>query len=171
MTFQPEWNLISFFCITAFEDRDSFLENISDYELVFTYRSEDSVDPWKVYNPGMPVWVVQDLDYFSRRDGYWIYFNITNSTNYFINGSKRIPTEISLREGWSLAGYPTNQPKLIQESLESINNTYLVVYTMNNTEKTLLNYTKSDGGVLNETIPYQGYWIQTSADDDWVVTW
>ncbi|MFH1770598.1 MAG: hypothetical protein ABH828_03500 [archaeon] len=171
ISFNPEWNLLSFFCITTYEDMNTFLQNISDYELIYTYRSADSVDPWKVYNPNMPVWVVQDLEYFSRKEGYWIYFNITNSTNYFFNGSKRIPTTVSLPAGWSLAGYPTNQPKLIEESLESINDTLLTVYTMNNTDKNMLNYTKSSGGVINETKPYQGYWIRTNASDNWVVTW
>ena len=76
MTFYPEWNLVSFFCLPTLEDIDTLTVGFPSYTKIFTYRSLDSADPWKAYNPSLPSWVVQDLNYVSRLEGYWIYFSI-----------------------------------------------------------------------------------------------
>ncbi|MFC2135548.1 hypothetical protein ACFLTH_13120 [Bacteroidota bacterium] len=171
MTVHPEWNLVSFFCIPTIEDISTLTDEFPTYTKIFAYRSQDSSDPWKAYNPDMPSWVVQDLEYFSRQEGYWIYFDISSSANFFLYDSKRIPTRTDLTAGWNLVGYPTNESTDRDSALISINDSYNSIYSFNNTNKSYSNYTKGVGGDLNVTMPYQGYWINMSSEDMWVVDW
>lgn len=171
MTLEPEWNLLSFFCITTAQDIDEVLGNLSNSTIIFTYRAADLKDPWKVYNPNMPVWVVQDLDALSRTEAYWMYFDFLNSTSYFFNGSKRIPTHISLVSGWNFVGYPTNTDRDVALALSSLDNQYAQVLSYNNTADIYTSYTLGSGGTLNQTKAYHGYWVLMNTNKMWVVDW
>lgn len=170
-TIQPGLNLISFFCISTVEDLDYMTETIPQYDYIFTYDSSDSKDPWKAYKPGLPAWVITDIRSMSRKNGYWIQFQATSPTNLYINGSKRIPTEIDIRQGTNLAGYPTNVVKEIATALDSINGSYEIVYSYDNKNNNYQYYNSSGNGTLNETAPYKGYWIIANNTGKWVVDW
>ncbi|MBU0471169.1 MAG: hypothetical protein KKF65_00975 [Nanoarchaeota archaeon] len=171
LTLQPGWNLISFFCITSVENINLVLENMSNYTTIFTYRHLDANDPWKTLKLDLPSWVVQDLTYMSRFDAYWIYFDMDSEQEYFLYGAKRSPSTIVMKTGWNLAGYPTNIPRDVNLSLASISAAYSEVYTYDNINKNYLDYTKGVGGSLNQTEPYQGYWIYLDSADNWVIGW
>lgn len=170
-TFEPGWNYISLFCISTYKNRDEAIQNMTGLTRMHTYRPNDANDPWKTYTTYLPSWVVNDLSYLSRTEGYLVYLNNTDNISYYLNGSKIIPTNIVLQTGWNLVGYPTDINKPIEEGLSTINDTYVIVYTQNNTDKMYISYSKSSGGTLNETQTYQGYWINMSSGDTWVVNW
>ena len=170
MSFQPGLNLVSFFCITTLQDRETFLENVTNYDYIFTYRSYDSVDPWKVYNPNLPTWVTNDLSDLSRTEAYWFYFDMDEPQKFYYGGTKTIPTHIILKPGWNLAGYPTDNIKEIEEALSTINDSYIIIYSFDNNNKSNFSYQHGIGS-LNQTEPYNGYWINMSQADSWVINW
>jgi hypothetical protein len=159
------YNEISFFCLTTLEEL-SIVDDL-EYDYIFTYRSSDVNDPWKVTKGGLPIWVVQDLEYLSRTEGYII--NMNSADTFFKVGQMTLPTSIDLREGWNLAGYPTNATKNVSDSFTTINDTYTFVQTYNRATDAYETHSPPNNG-FNTTFIYQAYWINVSANDLWEVS-
>lgn len=63
------WNLMGY-PSTDSQDISTALSGIDgEYEIVWTYNSSDTADPWKRYMPGSPG---NDLDTMNPGYGYWI---------------------------------------------------------------------------------------------------
>lgn len=160
----PGWNYISFHCIASSVSREEVLNSIDgNYSRVFTYNALDTSDPWKSYNPELPNWTVQQLNYMGRTSGYIIL--ITEDAEYVYAGYRR-PSVVQLRSGWNLVGYPANESMPINDSLSGllynrvltyVNDT-LVIYVPNSTNNSLTNFE-----------PYTAYWINSSASQNWLV--
>lgn len=160
-------NLVSFFCIPTQTPVSQVVGGISsNLEAVFEYQEEGS-DAWKIYNPSLPSFVIQDLQYISRTRGYWINMRVT--TNLSIEGGLRIPNSINLVTGWNLVGYPTNKTKLVNESFASIEGNFTEVRAYNPFTGSFISYVPGVGGALNQTEPYKGYWINATVVEVWVV--
>jgi len=156
----PGWNLVSFFCLGMFVNRDEVLQPIEGhYVKIFSYNPTDSTDPWKSYNPTLPAWTVQQLNFMDRVSGYWIYMN--DSTAYIYNGTSR-SSVISLYYGWNLIGYPDNKSRLINESTSDL--LFNIIRTYDNSSDSYKDYIKgAQNNALNYFDPYAGYWINSSA--------
>lgn len=166
-TLYPGLNLVSFFCISTFAPVSDVVRGISsNLEAVFEYQ-EGSTDAWKIYNPSLPSYVIQDLQYMSRTKGYWI--RVRNTQNYSLAGNLRIPNSINLIPGWNLVGYPVNRTKLVNESFTSIEGNFTEVRTYNPLTGSFISYLPGVGGALNQTEPYKGYWINATVVEVWVV--
>jgi hypothetical protein len=165
-TLQPGLNLVSFFCITTLYPVTNVVGGLSYLDAVFEYE-EGSSDAWKIYNPNLPSFVVQDLEYMTRTKGYWI--RMTASENFNLDGGLRIPTDINLIPGWNLGGYPTNMTKDMNTSFASISGNFTEVRTYNASAGIFISYIPGVGGVLNQTEPYKGYWINATTNEVWVV--
>ena len=163
----PGWNLVSFFCLGLFVDRDTALQSIDgEYSYIFAYSPTDAVDPWKSYNPNLPNWTVQQLNFMDRISGYWIY--VSNDTDYLysgVNSSSNVP----LYTGWNLVGYPGKIDRLVNDSLACIS--FNIVKTYITPSDTWLIYI--NGGSNNSLILLQqnkGYWINSSSSQTWVIS-
>jgi hypothetical protein len=159
-------NLVSFFCITYETPRQSVISNITGLFAIFEYQ-ENSADRWRAYNPSLPAGVIQDLQVMSRTKGYWIIENRTEDV--FVYGAVRVPTNINLRSGWNLAGYPTNNTKFTNVSFWSLGNNFTEVRGFDPVNKVFLSFIPPDSGGLRETNPYNGYWINMSMNGVWIV--
>ena len=140
--------------------------SLSGLDGIFEYQ-ENSSDLWKTYNPNLPSFVIQDLTYMSRTEGYWI--RMQSNENFSLSGGLRLPTNIYLVPGWNLVGYPTNQTKPVNQSFISINGNFTEVRTYNSSAGSFISYVPGVGGALNQTIAYYGYWINATVDEVWTV--
>lgn len=159
------WNYVSFHCIANSESRSDVLSSVnSSVEKIFTYTAQDTSDPWKSYNPSLPNWTVQQLNYMGRTQGYIIL--MSTDASYFYEGFDR-SSVIPLRSGWNLVGYPDDVNQSINDSLSGLlynavityNNGALLVYIPNAVNNTLFNFS-----------PYSAYWINSSATQNWLVS-
>ncbi len=170
---EPGWNLVSFHCVPSGLPRNYALDSIaSTYDYIFAYESR--YDEWYAYNPSLPSHYTQNLNYVSRDQGYWLYMD--QSDVFFYNGTRKIDNEIKLFSGWNHVGYPTPNEKIINESLESIEDNCVVIRMYNASSSQWLHYNCTSGlGNLNYTFPDYGYWIymwvDMSGTDTWVINW
>ena len=165
-TLESGFNLVSFFCIPNIIPTTSVVGSLSGLEAVFEYQEGEN-DAWKIYNPNLPSFVVQDLILMSRMEGYWV--NMQSSQNFLLIGGLRRPTNIPLVPGWNLAGYPTNETKPVATSFSSISGNYTEVRTYNASTGSYISYVPGVGGALNQTQAYQGYWINATVNEVWTV--
>jgi hypothetical protein len=125
---------------------------------------------WQVYNSSLPGYVVQSLAEVSRQEG--IYFVMGSPETFSYSGVLPHTTNVQLRQGWNLAGYPSNVTRPLNESLATINDTYTEIKTLEGTEESglyLVSFNPGGGSLTNTSI-YHGYWINLTAPDTWVVT-
>jgi hypothetical protein len=160
-------NLVSFFCIPTRTPVTQVVGGItSSLEAVFEYQEEGN-DAWKIYNPNLPSFVVQDLENIGRIRGYWV--KMRETQNFSLEGGLRIPNSIILVPGWNLVGYPTNETKPVNESFASVDGNFTEVRAYNPLTGSFINYLPGIGGALNQTEPYKGYWINATIAEVWVV--
>jgi len=165
-TLAEGFNLVSFFCIPNVVSQGSVIGSLENLIAIFEYQEGQS-DSWKVYNPDLPSFVIQDLTTMSRIEGYWI--KMSNNESFFLAGGLRVPTSIPLQASWNLAGYPTNRVKGVNESFISIEGNFTEARTYLAETETTIGYVPGTGGALNQTEPYRGYWINSTTNEVWVV--
>ncbi len=159
-------NLVSFFCISNTANRGEVIGNITNLVGIFEYR-EGETDSWKTYNPSLPSFVIQDLNYLSRTEGYWV--DMESEEQFMLEGGLRIPTSIPLVNGWNLAGYPTNRSESVLTSFDTISGNFTEVRAYNAIADVFISYVPGLGGALTSTDPNFGYWINTATVETWVV--
>jgi hypothetical protein len=160
------WHIISFYCIGMYMQRDAVMSSISgSYEKMFYYVPSDSADKWKSYNPSLPSWTVQQLSYMDRLTGYWIYIN--SSCNYLYEGAIR-DSQIPLIPGWNLVSYPSPNSSSVNDSLQSVLYTHIKSYD-SVTDDFLIYVRGGSSNTLNILEPYKGYWINSTAYQNWNV--
>lgn len=164
-------NLVSFYCElgvyhpnTALVDQNN---QTLDYYAVFSYDSTDPDDHWISYNPDLPNWTKQELSVIDRKTGYWVIMNSTQT--YSKEGVEFSSTDIPIRSGWNLVGYPTSESRNITLALNSIDGSYTIVETLQNGSWKI--YTPGTGGTLEYMEPYEAYWINGTTPDTWSVNW
>lgn len=166
-------SLQSFSCIPISMTRQEFFTNLSaggaNVEVMYKY-TPSSNGQWQAYNASLPSSVVQTLTDFGNLDG--IYFK-TNAPEYFnYYGFLPSSSNILIRSGWNLIGYPTNRVKSLGLSIQSINDSYAYISTLEGTEETgqyLWDVPPPGGDTLLNTTPFHGYWIRNTVQDYWVV--
>ena len=166
MMLNEDLNLVSFFCIPTMIPTATVVGSLSNLEAIFEYQ-ENGVDPWKIYNPHLPSFVIQDLNEMSRTKGYWV--RMRSNESFFLEGKLRLPSYVYLVPGWNLVGYPTNEIKTINESFASIYGKYTEVRAYNSVIGSFISYVPGIGGALNQTEAGRGYWINVTREEVWVV--
>ncbi len=168
-------NLASFYCETGERHISNALtdenNNVLNYEAIFKYNPGNEDKPWSSYNPSLPNWTIQDLNNLNRRHGYWIIMEQPGT--YYREGFDFLQTNIQLKTGWNLIGYPTKNEREIEEALSQINETYTRVeaYTDVNGTKTWLYHVLGEPGTLENMTPGLGYWVYAEQDTSWFVNW
>jgi hypothetical protein len=194
----PGWNMVSFYCLGMFAERSIVLHTIENsYGAIFEYQTFDVADPWKSYNPNLPNWTVQQLNYMDRISGYWIY--MSNDADFSYSGVYS-DSIILLYDGWNFVGYPNTLTTNITTTLNGIPfsvaknyiNTNITIsncitnFTTNFTTNITINFTVCDvttitdtwlthvngapNNTLNEFNPYKGYWLNVTGGARWNIT-
>jgi hypothetical protein len=164
------FNLVSFNCISNFENKTPVLNNtdLAKVKGIYEYQPTGS-DRWKVYAPNLPSYVVHDLQYLSRKNGYAIVLYSTASNDgVYYEGYLTSQTDTYLYSGMNLAGYPSENFSLLPGALTTINDSYEFIRTYN-VSNGWLEYANGSGGTLDRLTPTEGYWVRVAYDDIWVV--
>ena len=80
----PGWNLISYPVRETRPVTEALLSISGVYTTVYGYESEDSVDPWRVYDVTVPPYV-NSLEMLTFGKGYWI--NVSESITLYMQSS------------------------------------------------------------------------------------
>lgn len=161
-------NLISFHCIQGMYPLEFTLENISqDYKAIFSYSPSDAKDPWKSYNPNLPLWATQDLSMIYDSGGYWIIMN--KNATYYLNGIVNRNSQTSLNAGWNLIGYPRGTSKTPNMAFSSLDGHYDMVLEYKKENNTWYYYAPGNASSTLKMIdPDYGYWIRMTSNYTWV---
>jgi len=155
-------NLISYHCINGFAPIQLLFANITEsIDYAYSYFETD-IDPWKVYNPNLPSYVVQDLNLIEDRRGLWI-FMVQNESMYY-NGTRSLRTSMDLKEGWNLIGYPTLNDETIDDALSTIEGDYNIAIAYQNPDDTWQTGGPEGDGSLEYITKDRGYWIYMNKD-------
>lgn len=165
-------NIISLNCISNSEDRDAVLANTDTAVItaIYEYRNQQA-DQWRVYNPDLPSYVVQDLSTFSRLKGYLVYVDAGQNTLIDYAGTLASTSSIPVLSDNNLVGYPSIMNDSLPGALTTIQGTYSRVRTYNGSTWLEFNTTDGSAGGLVNMTPTEGYWITMSSSDTWIVAY
>ncbi|MBN2566993.1 hypothetical protein JXB02_02825 [Candidatus Woesearchaeota archaeon] len=76
---QPDWNMVGYPSLFKRNVTVALTSIWGNFSSVHMYNATDMADHWKVYNPALPDWVVQDLLWLVPKHGYWIRGNDTDT--------------------------------------------------------------------------------------------
>ncbi|MFQ5910213.1 MAG: hypothetical protein ACE5IJ_05765, partial [Thermoplasmata archaeon] len=146
-------HLVSFPLVAANDSLASILQTVS-FDRVWTYNSSGwaTFSSFKAYS---------DLRSMSHARGYWV--NVTQDCSFVLAGAVPEETTIDLPEGWNLVSFPSfiemDVPDLMASiPLKRIEGPsggpphYLRLYT-----------------AIDTLRPFQGYWLEVTANATWVV--
>ncbi len=157
------WNLISVPFEPGDEALDQVLANISGkWDNVQAYDPQLPL-PWLSNNTNRPT-QLNTLDSLNHTNGFWI--NITEpGVDLFVEGFELSNTNIPLKAGWNLVGYPSlNTTRTVAEALAGTG--YDGVEGYNASEPYRLG-TLADTYVMQ---PGEAYWVHVPFDSTWTVT-
>lgn len=131
----------------------------SAYDKVMAYDSGDG--DWKTHLPGRAEHF-NDLKAWDQKMGVWIH--MTTSSDLIVEGTIIGTSEITLKPGWNMVGYPSNDEKTASMILPS---EVTKVGVFDESAEYNIRYTSDLSSVSLEI--NNGYWVYNSADYD--VTW
>ncbi|MBA1340637.1 MAG: hypothetical protein C5S40_00685 [ANME-2 cluster archaeon] len=159
----PGWNLISLPLVQANTSVQAVLSSIDgSWDVVKYYDTADPADPWKTYRPGAST---NDLVNIDNTMGFWLH--VTTGTNLTSYGQCPSDESISLKVGWNLVGYPTQNSRLASAALAGTGADIISIY--NGTASYLIE-DKTDLSTVTMR-PGEGYWVHVPADTMWTVDW
>jgi hypothetical protein len=123
-------------------------------------------DRWKQYNTAWPAGM-NDLAGVNHKMGLWVNVTAVGDGYLTVAGNFTNSTQISLKTGWNLIGYPArNDTSYSVASLKAATGATIVEgYDANATYKT--------GALLNSYVLKKGraYWVRVPSDTTWTVDW
>jgi len=166
------WNLISFPISPVSTVITEVLSTIEgSYDLVYAHDAMDTADPWKKYNVAAPPFL-NDLTEVNETMGLWIRAN--EAVTLTVSGLAPSSTDIALRTGWNLVGYPSQTTRPLTEALQSIQGKYDLIYAYDATDTAdpWKKYNVAAPPFLNDLTEMgsgYGYWISVTEDCVWTV--
>jgi len=136
-----------------------FFSCLGNVGTVRWYDPNDAQDHWKSWSPSRP----GDLPNINNRMGMWV--DVTSGCTLSIFGSEPVSTNIPLKAGWNLVGYPSQST------------TYTVNMLKSATGATRVEGFDASAGPyylksLSNSATLQhgnGYWVYVPADTTWTV--
>jgi hypothetical protein len=156
------WNLISISTLSGNTLITEILSGISGkYDRVEIYKGCDTADPWKIYDPVLPLYA-NDLQYVNATVGIWI--EMKQDVDFSVSGLFPLMVSTPLCPGWNLISYAGKQAKPVAEALSSISGKYERVYSYraDDTTDPWKIYDVSVPSYTNDLVtmePGLGYWI------------
>jgi hypothetical protein len=157
------YNIISLPCLSTAEPIATVTNN-TQVLAIYQYVPGDA-DPWRVYNPNLPNYVVSDLRFMTRRAGYVAIMGAP--ANLTIEGLRVARTDVPIVPGWSLVGYPSFTTRNASDAFSSISGSMNRAATYDRAAASFIYY---PDGSLVYVVPGQGYWINGTASASWAVT-
>ncbi len=84
LTLQPGWNLVPYFIQETQPVTQALASVDGQYTVVYENRPQDVANPWHIYAPGAPDWVV-DLHELQYSRTYWLHLGGTLTTTLYLN--------------------------------------------------------------------------------------
>lgn len=156
------WHLISHPMILGDVSIPSVLGSIAgSYSMVRWYDPANGTSPWQTYVPGRPWNSLQTLD---DTRGFWI--NITAPCTLQIMGTRpSSPTSISLKAGWNLVGFPSQQAAYTVADVKTATGaTHVEAF-----DGTAAPYYLRVAPDTDALVAGRGYWVYVPADATWSV--
>lgn len=152
------WNMISLPFQPSSTDIADVLEDLD----IVTVKHYDPVDGWNTYSSFRPD-VFNDLDILDNKIGVWLKAN----TDAMISlGTVPAPTNITLKAGWNLVGYPTlNNSVMVQDAFWGTGADRVEKFDAANP------YLISEISPTYIMQPGEAYWVHVSADAVWTIDW
>ncbi len=150
-------NLISLPLIPPDSSVPAVLAGISgSYTKVFGFIDGQ----WKQYVVGAPAFV-NTLTDLTEKYGYWLY--MSSAATLTVQGDQPSSTQISLRSGTNLVGYPSSTPRAVPDALSSISGKYTKVFGyIGGQWKQYIVGAPAFVNTLTQLEAGHGYWIYTS---------
>jgi hypothetical protein len=161
MPFEAGMHLASIPIIASNASLDQVLKTLT-YNIVWIYNNTDAQDPWKSHNPLRTANDLANTSTINRTIGFWV--QATARSNITVAGKVPSSTDIHLREGWNLVGYPSHSEKAVSDALSGIPYERIEGYDPSTIQRVRL---MSDTDLMR---PGYGYWIKVSADATWTVS-
>lgn len=163
----PEgWNLVSFSNLNStIPVEEAFTSIDGFYEKIYAYEPNAGEDPWLCYVPGADT---NSLTHVDGVHGYWVH--ITQECTLTLDATPPLAPAVPLYEGWNLVSFPKMEPQDISESLASISDKVILVYTEDSDQGGWKKYNPSAPHWTNKLTtfyPGEGYWIKVSDDTVW----
>jgi hypothetical protein len=156
-----EWNIFSVPLKQLQISSDYVLKAIEGNYATIQGHHAGKSKPWIHWHWKKPS-IFNDIIRIDHKDGFYIKMN--NSDYLVVAGEVPSNTQISLKAGWNLVGYPCLESKKVSFALSSISGSYNKVEFYNTTSN------KEEGLGPNDLMhPGMGYWIHATADCIWDV--
>jgi hypothetical protein len=150
------WNLFSVPLNQFDNSLDYVLQTIDDnYTIIQGYHAGKS-RPWLNKNKNKPLQLNDEIT-FSIKEGYYI--KMVNPDYLVVAGAVPVNTQIDLKTGWNLVGYPSVLEKTVAEALSSISGKYNMVEYFDPILDKEVRLQSND--LMN---PGFGYWIHATED-------
>ncbi|UCE39382.1 MAG: hypothetical protein JSW00_09225 [Thermoplasmata archaeon] len=155
------WNLISVPLIQSNTSADYVLQTLElNYSTMQGYHAGKS-RPWLHWHRGKPNYFNDEIEIY-HENGYYI--DMVNSDYLVVTGRVPINSQIQLKAGWNLVGYPSPTTRTRDDALSSISGSYNKVEffsTIKGKEEAVW--------PLDDMNPKLGYWVHVTADCMWAV--
>jgi hypothetical protein len=165
------WNLVSFNLRPADTAIATVLSSINDnYELVYAWNATTQL--WMKYDPNVPYGAT--LTSMDETMGFWI--KMTTGDTLDVSGSAPSTSNIALKTGWNLVGYPSQTNLVLPDvfSLHGVGTDFSLVYAYHANETDVwkkYDRTAPFGNDLTELVPGWGYWVKVGGDHTWDVSY
>jgi hypothetical protein len=162
------WNLISTPLVIPNSNLPgALLDRDGDtlWDRAMSYNASDTTDHWKQFNGNWPA-SMNDLNNLNNRMGWWL--NVTNVGDGFLNVTGLLPTttQISLRAGWNLVGYPTLSTSMtVGNAFWGTGADIVEVFDQSAIYRTKV------VGPSYVMKPGEAYWVHCAADSIWTINW
>jgi hypothetical protein len=175
ITVTSGWNLISIPLLGptalpgALSDKADGGTGFVAWTRAMWYNPWTSTDPWKQYNANWSAGL-NDLTTVNNTQGVWLYVTAVGDGKICIGGagySKPVSTNIGLRTGWNLVGFPSDDTAYTVAMLKAACPIVTTVEQFDGAQ-TYLTASMADSQNLGQG---KAYWILVDADSIWLKTW
>jgi len=122
------------------------------------YDSTDAVHPWKTWSAARG----GDLTALNNKMGFWVELSGSNAIS--VTGLWPTTTTITLKTGWNLVGYPSDNPMTVAQLKTTTGATRVEGFDANAASYHLR--ALADSYYLQNT---EGYWVYVPSDTVWIV--
>ncbi len=144
---------------------DSWGDNSTTWDLVLWYDPSGSSNHWRSYNKNYAG--TQDLTTMDHEKGIWIKITSLGDGNLTFAGDHPTSTNISLKAGWNLIGYPARNDSAynVSQLKAAVTGSIVEGYDPGGAYKLK---TLADSYVLKKS---EAYWVYVASDTTWTVDW
>ncbi|MAG38898.1 hypothetical protein CMO90_02310 [Candidatus Woesearchaeota archaeon] len=174
------WNMMSLSSNPSNKTVPSVLSNIWDnLTIVWGYNASESNENlrWLKYDPDALDPSSNTLQEFDIYSSYWV--RTDAEVDISISGDAHSTTNVSLYTGWNMAGYPANTNADVNDSITSIVNDIVIIWSYDSSESDEVDKWKKfdptaldpSSNTLENFTTGSGYWFRMSAPQNFSINW